>query len=101
MRFGFEKGNRWIGAVQWEGPGQVALELEDEGMRSRFEGFFRGHETYLGGGEGVDFLQTRRRDWTPWEFERACHKLGHTLGYRVTRMPNEPVEARPAQGAAI
>ncbi len=95
MRFEFEQRRRKVGTALWEGPGQVVLDLEDESFRPRLERFFEGHETYLGAGEGVDFMQTRRRDWTPWEFERACHKVGYTLGLEVRRVANEPVDARP------
>ena len=36
----------------------------------------------------------RRRDWTPWEFERACRNLGHRLQAHVRRVETGPVEER-------
>ena len=42
-----------------------------------------------------DVLQTRRRDWTPWEFERACRNLAPPpAGARPPRRD------RPGRGAA-
>jgi hypothetical protein len=38
----------------------------------------------------------RRRDWTPWEFERACRNLAHRLQAHVRRVETGPVEAREA-----
>jgi hypothetical protein len=36
----------------------------------------------------------RRRDWTPWEFERACRNLAHRLQASVRRVETGPVEDR-------
>ena len=57
---------------------------------------------YLGGGFDVgeeempDVLQMRRRDWTPWEFERACRNLAHRLQAQVKRVETGPVDGWPA-----
>ena len=45
-------------------------------------------------------LQSRRRDWTPWEFERACRNLSHRLSATVKRVETGPVEARTQEVAA-
>ena len=42
-----------------------------------------------------DAFQTRRRDWTPWEFERACRALTRQ-GFRVNKAATAPQEPRPA-----
>ncbi len=39
-------------------------------------------------------MTTRRRDWTPWEFERAARNLAHRLGCSVRRVETGPVEER-------
>jgi len=94
MRFEFHVNGATVGAAQWEGPGQVALEVEDGTTRSRLADYFADETTYLSTGFGQEeVFQIRRRDWTPWEFERACMALGHRMGYRVVRTPNGPVEA--------
>jgi hypothetical protein len=96
MRFEFHSNGTRVATAQWEGPGQVSLELPDEGARREFARFFAEEQFYLGSGFGTeDVLQVRRRDWTPWEFERACRELARMARLRVDRVPNGPVEQRP------
>ena len=99
MRYEFRKDDRMVGAAQWEGPGQVALDLDDEAARPAFDRFFAREEVYLGSGHDGESFQVRRRDWTPWEFERACRNLSHRLSATVRRVETGPVEAR-AEGVA-
>ncbi len=97
MRFEFTEEGRPVGAAQWEGPGQVSLEVTDQRDRRRLAEYFAAETTYLATGfdQEDDEFQIRRRDWTPWEFERACHALAHRMGFRVERTPSGEVEARP------
>jgi hypothetical protein len=101
MRYEFERGEKAVASVLWEGPGQVRVESADPSLTSEFERFFASEVAYLGGGFGVDdaddVLQTRRRDWNPWEFERACRNLAHRLGCTVRRVETGPVEERPEE----
>jgi hypothetical protein len=103
MRYEFERDGTTIASVLWEGPGQVIVEAGDSALRSQFDRFFTSEVTYLGGGFGAegsedpDVLQIRRRDWTPWEFERACRNLAHRLGCRIHRVQTGPVEERPQE----
>ena len=94
MRYEFEKEGRPVGAAQWEGPGQVAFELTDEAERPKFTRFFAREEVYLGSGHNGEEFQVRRRDWTPWEFERACRTLANSEGLDTHRVPAGPVEFR-------
>jgi hypothetical protein len=94
MRYEFEKEGRPVGAAQWEGPGQVAFELTDEAERPRFTRFFAREEVYLGSGHNGEEFQVRRRDWTPWEFERAVTEFARREGYVSRRVPNEAVHER-------
>jgi len=96
MRYEFEKEGRPVGTAQWEGPGQVAFELSEQGERSKFERFFAREEVYLGSGHDGEQFQVRRRDWTPWEFERACAEFARREGYTCQRVPNAAVHERPA-----
>ncbi len=98
MRFEFTEEGRPVGAAQWEGPGQVSLEVTDPRDRRRLAEYFAAETTYLSTGfdQEEDEFQIRRRDWTPWEFERACHALAHRMGFRVERTPSGEVESRPA-----
>ena len=96
MRFEFTQNGATVGAAQWEGPGQVSLHVDDPAARRQLAEYFAAETTYLSTGFGQDEeFQIRRRDWTPWEFERACMALAHRMGYRVERTASEDVEARP------
>jgi hypothetical protein len=105
MRYEFERDGTTVASVLWEGPGQVAVEASDSALRSQFDRFFSSEVTYLGGDVGAaeqdelaaDVLQSRRRDWNPWEFERACRNLAYRLGYGVRRVETGPVEGRPEE----
>ena len=105
MRYEFDRGPVTVASVLWEGPGQVAVETADSALRAQFDRFFSSEVTYLGGGFGLeegqdlagDLLQTHRRDWNPWEFERACRNLAHRLGCTVRRVETGPVEQRPEE----
>jgi hypothetical protein len=105
MRYEFERDGTTVASVLWEGPGQVVVEASDSALRSQFDRFFSSEVTYLGGDVGAaeqdelaaDVLQSRRRDWNPWEFERACRNLAHRLGCGVRRVETGPVEGRPEE----
>ena len=96
MRYEFEKEGRPVGTAQWEGPGQVTFELSDERARPKFDRFFAREEVYLGSGHDGEEFQVRRRDWTPWEFERACMAFARREGFETRRVPNAAVHERPA-----
>ena len=53
-----------------------------------------GRRVRLRRGWTQDVLQMRRRDWTPWEFERACRNLAHRL-----QAHGPPRRDRPGRGA--
>ena len=69
------------------GAGFVGTSDIDEG-KGMGGGFDSGDE------QVPDVLQMRRRDWTPWEFERACRNLAHRLQAQVRRVETGPVEQR-------
>jgi hypothetical protein len=98
MRYEFERDGAPVGAAQWEGPGQVALDMQDEKAKPEFTRFFAREEVYLGSGyaeaDEDHGLSVRRRDWTPWEFERACKTFARQQGYRARRTPNAAVDQR-------
>lgn len=100
MRYEFERDGTLVASVLWEGPGQVSVEAVDASTRATVDRYLSSEVVYLGGGFDVgaeqpaDTLQTRRRDWTPWEFERACRNLAHRLQATVRRVETGPVESR-------
>ena len=99
MRYEFERSNAVVASATWEGPAQVWVEVADESVRNQFDRFFQAEVTYLGAGfdDHGEAFQTRRRDWTPWEFERSCRNLAHRLGCTVRRVETGPVEERPEE----
>lgn len=106
MRYEFERDGATVASVLWEGPGQVSVEAADASTRAVVDRYLSSEVVYMGGGFGFgdeeheDVLQMRRRDWTPWEFERACRNLSHRLSATVRRVETGPVEARPEEVAA-
>jgi hypothetical protein len=106
MRYEFERDGTTVASVLWEGPGQVTVEAEESSTRAVVDRYLSSEVVYLGGGFDLgeehhdEVLQMRRRDWTPWEFERACRNLAHRLEATVHRVATGPVEERPAEAAA-
>ena len=102
MRYEFERDGTVVASVLWEGPGQVSVESAEPSTRAVVDRYLSSDVVYLGSGfdfgdeQEQDVLQMRRRDWTPWEFERACLHLAHRLQAHVRRVETGPVEAREA-----
>ena len=102
MRYEFERDGTVVASVLWEGPAQVTVEAVDNTTRATVDRYLSSEVVYLGGGFDVDetqvedVLQMRRRDWTPWEFERACRNLAHRLQATVRRVATGPVDGWPA-----
>ena len=102
MRYEFDRNGTVVASVLWEGPGQVTVQTADTSTRSVVDRYLSSEVVYMGGGFGLDeeqaadVLQLRRRDWTPWEFERACRNLAHRLQATVRRVETGPVEDREA-----
>ena len=100
MRYEFERDGTVVASVLWEGPGQVTVEAAEPSTRAVVDCYLSSEVVYLGSGfdfgdqDEQEILQMRRRDWTPWEFERACRNLSHRLQAHVRRVETGPVEAR-------
>lgn len=100
MRYEFERDGTIVASVLWEGPGQVSVESAESSTRAVVDRYLSSDVVYLGSGfdfadaDEHDVLQMRRRDWTPWEFERACRNLAHRLQAHVRRVETGPVEER-------
>lgn len=94
MRFDLFDGKRNVGSVVWEGPGQVRFEVGMPSEHRFLTEYFSGEVTYLSGGfdEDGDEFQTRRKDWSPWEFERAARALRRVRNYEVVARPVGPIE---------
>ena len=107
MRYEFERDGTVVASVLWEGPAQVEVEAVDPSTRATVDRYLSSEVVYLGGGfdldesQVADVLQMRRRDWTPWEFERACRNLAHRLQATVRRVETGPVDGWPAGEVAV
>ena len=99
MRYEFERDGTVVASVLWEGPGQVTVEAAEPTVRSTVDRYLSSEVIYLAAASTSatrtrdDVLQMRRRDWTPWEFERACRNLSQRLSATVKRVETGPVEA--------
>jgi hypothetical protein len=106
MRYEFERDGTVVASVLWEGPAQVSVDAVDDATRGVVDRYLASEVVYLEGGFGMPeqeeagSLTTRRRDWTPWEFERACRNLAHRLQATVRRVQTGPVEQRPEEVVA-
>lgn len=100
MRYEFERDGTVVASVLWEGPGQVTVESAEASTRTVVDRYLSSEVDYLGSGEGEP-VQSRRRDWTPWEFERACRNLAHRLQAHVRRVETGPVDGWPAGEVAV
>jgi hypothetical protein len=100
MRYEFEKDGRTVASVLWEGPGQVTVETDDDATKAAVDRYLASEVTYMSGFGGEDSMQSRRRDWTPWEFERACRNLAMSLGAEVKRVETGPVEDQEREAVA-
>ena len=106
MRYEFDRNGTVVASVLWEGPGQVTVEVAEPSVRAVVDRYLSSEVVYLGSGfdfgdeEEDDVLQIKRRDWNPWEFERACRNLSHRLSCNVRRVETGPVEDRSSETAA-
>jgi len=68
---------------------EYTVETADSSTRAVVDRYLSSEVVYMGGGFGLDedqsgdVLQLRRRDWTPWEFERACRVRLDEVRHRV------------------
>ena len=101
MRYEFERDGTVVASVLWEGPGQVTVDAAEPSVRATVDRYLSSEVVYLGSGfdfgedQEDDVLQMRRRDWTPWEFERACRGLSRH-GFGVRKTATAPADERPA-----
>ena len=84
MRYEFEKDGDTIASVLWEGPGQVSVETNDPATKAAVDRY-QSSEVTKQSGVGGEEQHSGPRDWTPWEFERACRNLARRLGATASR----------------
>ncbi|MGH2753524.1 MAG: hypothetical protein ACRDLB_03755 [Actinomycetota bacterium] len=82
MKFEFENGKH-LGTAEWQGPGRVAVEMDDPEQRDWFERYFSSEDSFMGGSVEADGdMRCERRDESAEAFERAARMLA-AYSYKV------------------
>lgn len=82
MRFEFENGKH-LGSAEWQGPGQVVVEMDDPAKKEWFERYFASEDSYMGGSVECDSeMRFERRDESEAAFTHAANMLA-AYSYKV------------------
>lgn len=84
MKFEIENG-KFLGTAEWQGPGQVALDMEDESQRTWFEQFYAEETSHMTGPMDSFEMTHERRDSSEEAFQRAAQELA-ARAYKVRAM---------------
>jgi hypothetical protein len=87
MKFEIHNGE-FVGTAEWVAPGEVALDMQDDGDRKFFERFFQSEDTFLSGPVESAEMTMERRDSSAQAFQRAAFALA-AYSYHVTAMDRE------------
>lgn len=82
----------YVGTAEWQGPGEVRLEVPDELKRAWFEGYFRSEDSFLTGLIGSEEIAIERRDDSREAFTRAVF---HLAAYRYKIKDDSEAPANP------
>ena len=61
----------YVGSAEWQGPGDVRVEVADEGRRSWFERYFQTEDSFLMGSLGPRAAAPPCSGWQPTRAMRA------------------------------
>lgn len=83
MRFEIENGD-YVGSAEWQGPGQVALDIADDKQREFFQKYFTSESAFMAGlGDDANMV-CERRDSSEEAFNRSLFELaGHAYKVRA------------------
>ncbi|MFP5298057.1 MAG: hypothetical protein ACLGHL_03595 [Actinomycetota bacterium] len=82
MRFEFENG-KYLGTAEWQGPGNVVVEMEDPKAKTWFEDYFSKEDSFMTGSVECDHeMAYERRDESEAAFTRAAQMLA-AYSYKV------------------
>ena len=84
MKFEIENGN-FVGTAEWQAPGQVALDMDDDRQRSWFERFFAAETSTMTGPVDCAEMSHERRDESEQAFQRAAMELA-AHAYKIRAM---------------
>ena len=74
MKFEIENGD-YVGTAEWNGPGQVTLEMDDKSQRTWFENYFKAEDSCMTGPVECAEMTSERRDESQASFQRAAYQL--------------------------
>ena len=74
MKFEVENGN-YVGTMEWAGPGEVRLDMDDEKHRKFFESYFSQEDSSMNGPVDGAWMTSERRDESQEAFARAAYQL--------------------------
>jgi hypothetical protein len=72
----------YVGSAEWHAPGEVRVEVADEGRRSWFQRYFQSEDSFLTGSLGAEEFASERRDSSEQAFTRATFNLA-AYSYKV------------------
>lgn len=83
MKFEIENGE-FVGTAEWQGPGKVALDVQDPKARAFFERYFSEEDAFMAGPVESAEMTHHRRDASERAFEHAAFRLA-AYAYKVRR----------------
>ena len=83
----------FLGEVEWKGPQDVQVEMDDPKTKSWFEHYFSSEDATLGGSVDCPTLVSQRRDESEEAFTRAAQDL-RMHDYRAFEPGHGPEQTR-------
>ena len=93
VRYEIENGD-YVGTVEWQGPGKVALEMPDGPQKDWFARYFEAEDSVMGGAGEPQGMTHERRDETEAAFNRAAGERS-AYSYRVRQGDGMRTGAHP------
>ena len=81
VRYEIENGD-YVGTVEWQGPGRVALQMPDGPQKEWFQRYFEAEDSVMGGAGEPEGMTLERRNESEAAFNRAAWELS-AYSYRV------------------
>ena len=82
MRFEIETQDQKLGTVEWQGPGQVEMELASEADKAFFERYFHTEQSYMAAAGNHEGMTYERPVDSEQAFNHAMYQLA-AYAYKV------------------
>ena len=82
MRFEIETQDQKLGTVEWQGPGQVAMELDSEADQAFFERYFHTEQSYMAAAGNHEGMTYEKPADSEQAFNHAMYQLA-AYAYKV------------------